>query len=469
MTEYGKVVITSFLITTLVYVFPILLLRIDGGPMNRSDSNKIAATYSILIGIGFIFFRSSNNISGSSSSYAPFIYFFVNRALLRFGYQKSSNFEESSIESGAGVFVLKDENNKENTSLTSSKSMQDDGGSNIKDLESKVDKSNSLEDYKKLYKSLNKEIGSMVFPGGFSDFEAVLSSLDYIFDNQFSLEELAVIYTRTFVRIVQSEPDEVANRIKENGELKGFENKIEYLVAFIMMHKTNIKYKIKNHEDFQELVMFANSLSVNSKYKEINDQKIKEFINDEDYGKVLNKPIYVNGYKGSENFLKDLRSIDGNGFKHKRKGSIALNSGSTDIYEIENKSSHEKSMIFINLYSNNKNYYPPKGFILASTTKDKEENINPLNDIEKTIEPVVVGMNDVKPTESTKNEVEDSLDITCSKCHTINPEGSKYCHKCGLTLEFPKSKVFCSNCGTKLIENSEFCHKCGKSVNRVQI
>ena len=114
MTEYGKVLLTSLLITFSIYVIPILLVRISDGPKNRSDANKLALTTSIVVGLGFIFYRSSNQISGSTSSTAPLLYFFVNKAILRFGYKNTSNNEEILLESGAGKFDLRDEKIEEN-------------------------------------------------------------------------------------------------------------------------------------------------------------------------------------------------------------------------------------------------------------------------------------------------------------------------------------------------------------------
>lgn len=50
----------------------------------------------------------------------------------------------------------------------------------------------------------------------------------------------------------------------------------------------------------------------------------------------------------------------------------------------------------------------------------------------------------------------------CPKCNAVNPEGTKFCGKCG--EEFVKAGAVCENCGAALIPGMKFCGECGTKV-----
>ncbi|MGL4607588.1 MAG: zinc ribbon domain-containing protein [Eubacteriaceae bacterium] len=49
--------------------------------------------------------------------------------------------------------------------------------------------------------------------------------------------------------------------------------------------------------------------------------------------------------------------------------------------------------------------------------------------------------------------------ITCPDCHTMNPESSKFCQKCGSKLGLE-----CVSCHTSVNPNQKFCPNCGTSI-----
>jgi ribosomal protein L40E len=53
--------------------------------------------------------------------------------------------------------------------------------------------------------------------------------------------------------------------------------------------------------------------------------------------------------------------------------------------------------------------------------------------------------------------------MTCSKCNSKVPVGSKFCLQCG---EKVSEVLFCMECGEKLPSNAKFCLKCGKGINQ---
>jgi len=244
---------------------------------------------------------------------------------------------------------------------------------------SKTDVSNIViekRDYRKLYDSLDPKFAKFIFPAGYDEFKIIINSLIYLFDHKFTSVELARIYAKNWTRTEQADADEVVRNIKLSKELEGNEDKIDSLVSFILIHKNNTDFEIKDSETFTIVKKVADSFEERAKLKEINNLKITQNINDDDYGKVVNKPIYINGFKRSDQFMKSLRFENGDSLKYERKGSIQSDGGNVDVYEIENENTHKKDIIYINLYSNNREYYPPKGYKLVSNKENDIKNAN---------------------------------------------------------------------------------------------
>ncbi len=53
--------------------------------------------------------------------------------------------------------------------------------------------------------------------------------------------------------------------------------------------------------------------------------------------------------------------------------------------------------------------------------------------------------------------------MRCENCGNENPEGAKFCIKCGKELKTPQPAV-CPNCGTQVTPGTFFCPSCGTSV-----
>ena len=56
-----------------------------------------------------------------------------------------------------------------------------------------------------------------------------------------------------------------------------------------------------------------------------------------------------------------------------------------------------------------------------------------------------------------------SGELICKSCGTVNPPDSKFCKKCGASLETLKT---CPQCGSKLDPDAVFCPKCGFRVKK---
>ena len=53
--------------------------------------------------------------------------------------------------------------------------------------------------------------------------------------------------------------------------------------------------------------------------------------------------------------------------------------------------------------------------------------------------------------------------ISCNKCSSHIPAGSKFCLQCGESVSAP---LFCMSCGEKLPPNAKFCLKCGNKISQ---
>ena len=62
----------------------------------------------------------------------------------------------------------------------------------------------------------------------------------------------------------------------------------------------------------------------------------------------------------------------------------------------------------------------------------------------------------------------------CPKCHSMVPDGQRFCGTCGYDLEAPseekaeqedEKKYVCSSCGTEIKKDTKFCTNCGRKIN----
>ncbi len=54
--------------------------------------------------------------------------------------------------------------------------------------------------------------------------------------------------------------------------------------------------------------------------------------------------------------------------------------------------------------------------------------------------------------------------LLCTNCGFKNPDGSKFCVKCGFDLSSQSPPVVCPSCGAENATRSTFCETCGKRI-----
>ncbi|PKL66716.1 MAG: hypothetical protein CVV28_09970 [Methanobacteriales archaeon HGW-Methanobacteriales-1] len=88
------------------------------------------------------------------------------------------------------------------------------------------------------------------------------------------------------------------------------------------------------------------------------------------------------------------------------------------------------------------------------TSKQTKKIDDSINQIKKSNIPVP----NKKPTIQESN-----LKGTCAVCGSVNPENSKFCMKCGRSLD-GNSGNYCSRCGTSNMTGAAFCKECGQNM-----
>lgn len=483
-TLNANYIFTSLIITVIVYVGPAALIRISG-PRNRKKSHRIALSISIIVGLTFIAFRLNIGIS-ATSSVTPVFYYFINKNLLNAGYHGP---DEDYSTKGSTVFQLKDLKSDEHESRNDDK--QTKNKFRIINTKSKEN------DNSPSFNSLQTKVAKVIFPGGASDFESVMKSMQFIFNDKFDEKKLIEIYTRVSIRLMRNSPEEVVKRIIEFDNLDISKERIIQLVSYVVYHKLNNTSVLTDNETLKMVDFFSNQLKNNETFIKINTEHFSDLINDSDYGRNFGKPIYVNGQQGTRLFLNTITNSVGETFNYIREGSQVTDKGSVDKYVLENTTTKEKHTIFINMYSANLEYFPPKGFllkkesqneiiedfsknevvadfstniILENEEKNLEDNFGAsFNDInndnqEHKNKKEVKLMSEIEINEelaTINNKTDVKYDRKCPSCGYICSNDSEYCNQCGTKILV---KIYCSNCGVKLEANAKFCHKCGQEI-----
>lgn len=202
-------IITSFIITVITYVLPMVIVRMNG-PLSKKKAHNFALGNSIIVALIFIIIKMGNGVSIGSFSPA-LLYYFINKTILNSGFKG----EEPLSTKGAGVFTLKDSNGSE-------------GSNNKNDIE-----------LKKIYQSLDINIKKIVFKSGLGDFISTFQSMQYLLGSEYSRMELINIYVDVWMSLENNEPNEVISLIQSQYVSKDISEKASILTSFVVNHKKN--------------------------------------------------------------------------------------------------------------------------------------------------------------------------------------------------------------------------------------
>ena len=185
----------------------------------------------------------------------------------------------------------------------------------------------------------------MVFPGGQKQASNIIRSIaKLVGKNTTDLDakgyyELLSIFSDVFIRrvVTRSTDDNIVASLqrKHSQEIK---NKAvaQKVLAYCTLNMQNHDFCVDDAESVGVLSFFDNVLSQNEQIAQSNSAAQMENLDDPDYGLVPEKPVYVKGVEGSEKYLGNLRTPNGEMVTWERRGSLAVDNvnGLVDIYEI---------------------------------------------------------------------------------------------------------------------------------------
>lgn len=223
------------------------------------------------------------------------------------------------------------------------------------------------------YRCYKPEKVGLVFPGGKKQASNIIRSIAKLIGaNLESLDAkgyygLLSIFSDVLIRrvVTHSTDDNIVASLqsKHSQEIK---NKAiaQKVLAYCTINMQNHDFCLDNAESIDALSLFDNILSKNEQIAQSNGTAQTENLDDPDYGLVPEKPVYVKGVEGSEEYLRNLRTSLGEIVTWERRGSLAVDNvnGMVDIYEIILPSGKLYKTIYLNMYGMQNSTKAPKGF-----------------------------------------------------------------------------------------------------------
>jgi len=234
------------------------------------------------------------------------------------------------------------------------------------------------------YRCYKPEMVGMVFPGGKNQASNIICSIAKLIGKDLDCldakgyYELLSIYSDVLIRkvVTHGTDDNIVTslQIKHGQEIK---NKAvaQKVLAYCTINMQNYDFCLDNTESMEALGLFDNILSQNEKISESNNDAQMENFGDLEYGFVPEKPIYVKGVKGSNKYLKSLRTVSGESIIWERRGSISVDgiNGMIDIYDVSLHSGKAYKTLYLNMYGTQDSTIAPKGFSIEPV--DLVENL----------------------------------------------------------------------------------------------
>ncbi len=234
-------------------------------------------------------------------------------------------------------------------------------------------KSNFEGNLKKAYYCFKPEMVDTIFLGGIDQARKIVLSISKILNEDaksydaLKCYEILKLFVTVLTRKVITQSDDA--KIKASLLVKGngiITNKnVENIFAFIVLSINNPEFELLSEADFDVL----NTISGYQSYADnavLQNENITYNSTDEQYGIVLEKPIYVNGIRGSEKYLSSLRTVLNEKLTWSRIGSFSTEAvnGVIDSYEMYLPSGKLYKTIYICMYAKQNSTVAPKGFHL---------------------------------------------------------------------------------------------------------
>lgn len=227
----------------------------------------------------------------------------------------------------------------------------------------------------KVYKGFKADRVHIILPGGEGQAKRIIKSIALILEedssryNATKCEKVLQVYVSIFSRIILNQMNEERIRLSILAKEKELvsESNVDRIIAFTTITMHSPDFELSTAQD-DELIKLITDYSAASKDNQNKNEGVKNYhIGEEDYGLVLNKPVYTSSINGSNHYLSNLRSELGEKLTWDRMGSYVVSDvdGMVDQYEMYLPSGELYRSIYINMYSKTTAKDVPKGFLMA--------------------------------------------------------------------------------------------------------
>ena len=230
----------------------------------------------------------------------------------------------------------------------------------------------------------DRKLFDAIYPGGENQVCKVISSIALICGLKISkcsykeYTELSQIFSEiTTWRIATGSSEQRIKEllIKRHMALVPNEDIARKIYVFACANMNNHDFTLEDYKCREEFQIFLTSTIEIEKITAKNDEAVKKNLEDDDYGLVATKPIYVAGKDGSKKYLDNLVGENGEILSWDRVGTIAIDNinGIIDIYDATTDAGDAYIKLYLNFYSNTTSNTTPRGLLSKQDISKKLE------------------------------------------------------------------------------------------------
>ncbi len=223
------------------------------------------------------------------------------------------------------------------------------------------------------YRCYKPEMVGMIYPGGKSQADNVITSLGLIYGINLEASDakkyydILTTYSDIVIRkvVTHSTDEHIINSLQvKHGDLIKSKEVAQKALAFVTLNMANNYFSIKSKDDLSMLDYTTDAFSQIEETKKQNAGAENYNLDDPEYGFVAGKPIYTNGVDGSNEYLEGLKTSLGEELTWNRTGSLSVEgmNGIVDVYESTLPSGKPYKTLYVNMYGSTNSKKIPKGF-----------------------------------------------------------------------------------------------------------
>lgn len=228
---------------------------------------------------------------------------------------------------------------------------------------------------KKIYNYTNPQVRHKIFYGGYKDAYEILKNLNEIIkkENWYTLEERYDICKEVYFQVwIRKHHIEVFGGFASTRDIKEMLcKKFEFLNTNILLEMIDESIRViyEKEPDIQKMdAAMEYRQSMHLQFAEMNKNIELKYINDDDYGLVPTKPVFVNGFGSDKKFLGNLSTETGKEITCRRVCSMNIEgiNGPVDMYTILTTNNENCGELFVCNYGTTMPTVAPKGYMFRS-------------------------------------------------------------------------------------------------------